>query len=464
MEWEDKHGSLQFRLPGSPFAFSAGKDSAIIGKIFAVRTFEELHALGYGLVCSADLSRDFDQSSWFFKRGQQDRPRQPVMCVAPGSSDKLHMVRGCDYLLATLKQSVQSTWEPGIQSERTEENCGEKVHDIKLRGTPWQSEGEESTMCRKLLLDIVSRLGAQHWRLLAATNLRGGTDALFFIYDSDHFCNERELAMLSLNRHDRLRLINFDHDVALAVKNAILRFHQTKDPEERDYYGAWEFKVKGHPFASSGAEAVAARQLICRVLEAIRNCGWECLMSIDLSRKTSDKSVLLFRRCESAALRFACVAFSDVDRIRLLNFPPMAAKAATAVLAAAYAPGITSENNDDPSCIDLTLGGTPWTQNSSFGLHARSMLLRLLAETARLGGWRLASSADVSAKYMHQENGPDYPVDVHSWFFEFQPGWQGGSLHQQQSKPMKYAELKVSDLESSNGLPPTYDQTIRNKR
>ena len=26
------------------------------------------------------------------------------------------------------------------------------------------------------------------------------------------------------------------------------------------------------------------------------------------------------------------------------------------------------------------------------------------------------ASADTSAKYVHQENGPDYPLDVHSWF------------------------------------------------
>ncbi len=73
----------------------------------------------------------------------------------------------------------------------------------------------------------------------------------------------------------------------------------------------------------------------------------------------------------------------------------------------------------DASCHELDLAGLPWTQNSSYSLHARSMLLRLLRE-AHAHGWRLAVSADVSAKYVHQENGPDYPVDVHSWFFSYQ--------------------------------------------
>ena len=49
------------------------------------------------------------------------------------------------------------------------------------------------------------------------------------------------------------------------------------------------------------------------------------------------------------------------------------------------------------------------------------MLLLALKEAARYG-WQLAASADVSAKYVHQENGPDYPADVHSWFFCYQGG------------------------------------------
>ena len=31
------------------------------------------------------------------------------------------------------------------------------------------------------------------------------------------------------------------------------------------------------------------------------------------------------------------------------------------------------------------------------------------------------TSADVSAKYVHQDKGPDYPIDVDSIFFTFDP-------------------------------------------
>ena len=43
------------------------------------------------------------------------------------------------------------------------------------------------------------------------------------------------------------------------------------------------------------------------------------------------------------------------------------------------------------------------------------MILHLLKKANELG-WQLVCSLDVSAKYIEQENGPDYPLDVHSWF------------------------------------------------
>jgi hypothetical protein len=62
------------------------------------------------------------------------------------------------------------------------------------------------------------------------------------------------------------------------------------------------------------------------------------------------------------------------------------------------------------------LQGKPW---SSYGGNdyamSRHLMTRLLNEMARLG-WRVICSADVSAKYVHQQNGPGYPLDVHCWF------------------------------------------------
>ena len=59
--------------------------------------------------------------------------------------------------------------------------------------------------------------------------------------------------------------------------------------------------------------------------------------------------------------------------------------------------------------------------------HPRSALLSVLKKATSLG-WRLVASADVSAKYIHQDNGPDYPIDVHSWYFVYWPQDTGRPL------------------------------------
>lgn len=453
---DDKHGSLQFRLPGSPFTLNAGKESSTIGKIFAIRVFEEMNKLGYDIVASSDLSRAYDQSTWFFKKSHFERPRFPVLCVSPGGVDKLAIVRGCDYVIAAVKESIKEVWPYGIQNEKVDEVGIDKVHEFKLRGNPWQGEGEESTACRKLILQVIGSLGKVKWRLLTSTNLKGATDALFFIYDENHYISPEDLAILSLNRNDRLRLINFDYGIRDVVRATILRFFQTKEPDERTYHGAIEFKLKGYPFCCSGSEAVAARQFLCRLLEALRNNGWCVYTTVDISRKVTDKSVFILRKSESANLKFACVALSDVDTVKFLNFPQQVTRRLRQIIEKSYMPGITDEHSKDASCHEITLQGYPWSQESSYNLHARSMLLILLREAFQYG-WHLSASADISAKFVHTENGPDYPVDVHSWFLSFQGVPRGSSpmvpldSRNTENPAVEYQELKVSDLELEPG-------------
>jgi len=69
--------------------------------------------------------------------------------------------------------------------------------------------------------------------------------------------------------------------------------------------------------------------------------------------------------------------------------------------------------------VEFKLCGNPWSPfSSNESCLARVMMCRLLATFSQYG-WRVISSADVSAKYHHQDNGPDYPVDVHSWFLAY---------------------------------------------
>ena len=84
------------------------------------------------------------------------------------------------------------------------------------------------------------------------------------------------------------------------------------------------------------------------------------------------------------------------------------------------------------------------------GYHGKALLLGLLGACSDLG-WRLVCSADVSAKYMHQDKGPDYPLDVHSWYFMYDP-----SLFQQRQSMHQQFGLLYPTMPVQGGAPPVY--------
>ena len=91
-----------------------------------------------------------------------------------------------------------------------------------------------------------------------------------------------------------------------------------KKREYKNYFvdsNVAEYKLKGYPFSCGGEEGINARQLICRLLETLRDKGWQVLAGVDIGPKRSfEKSNLLMSKCESARLKFACVAPADMDR------------------------------------------------------------------------------------------------------------------------------------------------------
>ena len=62
----------------------------------------------------------------------------------------------------------------------------------------------------------------------------------------DYDVRAEDLAMVSLNREDRIRLVDFPDvgGAAGVVRGAIARGYQREPPGERSYHGAHEFKAR----------------------------------------------------------------------------------------------------------------------------------------------------------------------------------------------------------------------------
>lgn len=450
---EAKHGAVQFRLPHSPFSPTCGKESSYHGKVFIMKLLEEMYVIGYDLQVSADLSRVFDQGSLIFKQGLMsgERLRRSTIAVAPYGHDKLHLINCTDAVVQTLLDAVLSVWKPGVKySKSASSETDEKLlHEIKLKGNPWSSESaDEAFAARKLLIALIGKLALSHWKFHGSVNIRNGCgNCLFFMYDERHYSTPEDYAIIAPGRWDRLRLIGFDSYAIEGARLSLMRFYQN-DPDDRYSTGLAEYKLKGYPFACVEDEGINARQFICRLLETMRDRGWQVLVGMDLGGKRSfEKSVIVMEKCESARLKFACIAPADLDRLYFINFPHQISQLLKQTLGKHYKPGVASENVRDASSIhEVVLQGPPWSQNSSYNLHARTALLMLIKELSTYG-WKVVASADITARYVHHDNGVDYPVDVQSIYFCFNGLPKGVSVPN--SASVSFAELRVSDLEEN---------------
>lgn len=84
---------------------------------------------------------------------------------------------------------MQETFVPKQESTREPPNFlpSEPVQiEFKLRGNPFNGDDLEAANCRQLVLDIIATLSSLHWKLHAKVNVRGGADAIYFVYDENH--------------------------------------------------------------------------------------------------------------------------------------------------------------------------------------------------------------------------------------------------------------------------------------
>ena len=284
-----------------------------------------------------------------------ERPSVPIFCLAPGGYDKLILLKHNSSHIEVIKEAIATAWRPGIQRQKTVQSCGEDLEEIKVNGNPWFSSGEESTGARHLLGVIIQKMQNLGWKLHGAVNIKGGTDSLFFIQSIPQPTSS---GIISFNRQDRLRLIGFNDSSTVkdSIHQCILANYQSEEPSVQDYYGAHEYKLQGYPFHCSGTAAIKTRRLVSKLLQKMQSIGWTPITGIDVSRKDHDKSVIAFVKTNPVLMPYACIALSDVDTIRLIDFPSYERERLAEIVRATYGYGISKEwPRDGECCLEFEL-------------------------------------------------------------------------------------------------------------
>ena len=404
------------------FARGGGKEQGTLGKYFVLRLFEEMYALGFNLVVSSDLSRVGDNATWFFTKSEapQGTRSTKVCCIAPGGArnDKLTLLRHDEHVKQAVLLAIADCWPKGTSHADDDVRAvGETMAEIKLNGN-WGATHDDGINTRRLICNMVGRMGGLHWRLIAATNLKGTTDSYFFMQDPTYSAHPDDMVMIALSKQDRMRMINCNQlfeQLKTALSIAGLNIQ-----DNIDYYGCLEVKIQGTPWHSSNMEAIQARRAISRVLEMMAAHGYVPYYAIDVSKSITDKASILFKKAPYPMnCNFACVALTSLNRVRLLDFPLDVGVPMRECIYECYPFGVQNEDQLPEGNLEINLKYYPWqNQWPSKGgapYHAKAMLGKMM-RIAEQYGWYCVLSADVSCK---QEGSRDHkhPADVHTLYF-----------------------------------------------
>ena len=413
--------SWSLKINGYPFRPTTSSNVSQQAQQMVCHILQKLHGNGWKIIITSALGRQEAKSTMFFKKSSPEFSQ--YLCVGLISSDKLQIVNLPPQLVEPMKQIIRLHWSLGIQDEDLP-NPG--VLEVKLRGNPWWSTEEQSIMAKVLLQNIIATLRSYQWVYCCNVNLKSTADSLFFRYDPNINPGESaQFCTISLNRNDRLRVITAPENIVAMVRKVIqTTWVHGCIQDERDYHGSWEFKLSGNPWYSTKEESAMARYLVLRILEAMLEQGWHNIAGIDISRRPSDKSVLVFQKKEPKRCPMMCLSLNDVDKLRLINMPNEMMELLKNILCSRWLKGIQKEQILTLSmgtAYEAKLSGWPWMGGDrNDTLHARSFLCIIIQEFMERG-WTLFLSADVSAKYVHHDKSTNYPIDVYSMWFVYDP-------------------------------------------
>ncbi|KZP11617.1 hypothetical protein FIBSPDRAFT_183117 [Athelia psychrophila] len=123
-------------------------------------------------------------------------------------------------------------------------------------------------------------------------------------------------ACLTMSRSDRLLLIQFPEDIKNIVRAAIVRSWPKGIQKEKEKYGAYEFKLRGAPWAKFGvmvADSVAVCFLMTNIFEPLYKTGWIVVNSNKLN------ITFQYQATPPVPCEWLAISFDDLRHLRIMG-------------------------------------------------------------------------------------------------------------------------------------------------
>ncbi|CAH0043707.1 unnamed protein product [Clonostachys solani] len=206
---------------------------------------------------------------------------------------------------------------------------------------------------------------------------------------SHHETLSTRFACITLNQHDRIRLINFPADTVKSFKGFLKSAWPKGIQEVRDYGQAREFKLNGNPWYRGADGSLGpddTSRLVKKMLEALYNMGWVFQSAVDLRKQGN---VITFRRQNPPPPKseWIHISFDSHDRLTFLEPPSQEIRDA---LLKAFDSAV-SKHELTKDHFEIKFQGFPWSPSGEDTVNTPVKLLQLL-ETMERFGFSLYSS------------------------------------------------------------------------
>ncbi|KAF9923615.1 hypothetical protein FBU30_006365 [Linnemannia zychae] len=273
-----------------------------------------------------------------------------------------------------------------------------------------------------------------------------------------------KICCITLRDTDRILLINTPMQVISSIRLAILESWYKPIQSEGEYYGGYEFKVKGNPWRGFCSETVHSRKLVLGILRRMSFLGWKLIQSADVTKSRCEMDSLFFefngeinngddndsdresyvegmetevvvvpeRRGiklemnQDTGVEMFALSFDWWDRLRVIEGSPENIAAIKDALQTVWSKGIQLEK-DYAGSYEFKLGGSPFNPWKWDSIEARMMFIQILANL-KSQGFSLYASIDISPSEQDQK--------IESWFFKKNKVKGEGSEMKQHARQM----------------------------
>lgn len=390
------------------------KEEAVNFRLMITDILQSYNHLGWKLVVSTDLSCEDDQTTFIFQRQDGNKDLSTLFNIGLSSNDKLQISKSNPQVYQMIRDVCSTVWTPGIQKESQPHS---EAMEIKLEGTPWDPlDKSDAWRSRRLITRIIETLDCKNVSLYGNSNLKSTQDTLFFEvprtpYTQQEWKAWKRYVSISFVKTDRIRLVNAPVKISDVLHQVLMRYFRDGAVKTARKHECFEYKTTGKLKCSPGNESIAARLMISEILQEFLANGYEIQTAIDISRKDSDKDILLFREAEPLRTKFFCLSPRFKNQLTFINTPPEMIEVAKQLLFDCKFE--CSDLLKDQVSYTIELGGSPWhSVAKGNGIHGRVLILALINVFSK-HGWRVKASMDAT---VHQ-NKADGSTDVHSLYF-----------------------------------------------